>query len=306
MGGGAQANAPCACRRRQTRSPGGSHPPPAIPPPAPSPGRHKQGEGLRFCGGLRPGMGWEVIIGVVVLSFSALHIRYNMVLSLQWIESELPVENHEETVNSGRETPRRDRIYYMTLSYRNLRQKGESKMRISISAKNLEISDYLRELVEKKVSKLERYFPQDTVVQVTLSVERNRHIVEVTIPYDGGLIRAEEVTGDMYASIDNVLDKLEKQILRHRTRLEKSLRSGAFKYEQPLYSSSYDEFDEEDGPRIVRVKRFNIKPMDEQEAMLQAELLSHSFYVFLNAETNAINVLYKRKDGNYGLIEPEN
>ena len=251
-------------------------------------------------------MGWEVIIGVVVLSFSALHIRYNMVLSLQWIESELPVENHEETVNSGRETPRWDRIYYMTLSYRNLRQKGESKMRISISAKNLEISDYLRELVEKKVSKLERYFPQDTVVQVTLSVERNRHIVEVTIPYDGGLIRAEEVTGDMYASIDNVLDKLEKQILRHRTRLEKSLRSGAFKYEQPLYSSSYDEFDEEDGPRIVRVKRFNIKPMDEQEAMLQAELLSHSFYVFLNAETNAINVLYKRKDGNYGLIEPEN
>ena len=178
-------------------------------------------------------------------------------------------------------------------------------MRISISAKNLEISDYLRELVDKKVSKLERYFPQDTVAQVTLSVERNRHIVEVTIPYDGGLIRAEEVTGDMYASIDNVLDKLEKQILRHRTRLEKSLRSGAFKYEQPLYSSSYDEFDEEEGPQIVRVKRFHIKPMDEQEALLQAELLGHSFYVFLNAETTAINVLYKRKDGNYGLIEPE-
>lgn len=179
-------------------------------------------------------------------------------------------------------------------------------MRISISAKNLEISDYLYDLVEKKVAKLERYFPQDTEVQVTLSLERSRHIVEVTIPYDGGIIRAEEVTGDMYASVDNVLDKLEKQILRHRTRLEKSLRTGAFRYEQPLYSSAYDEYDEEDGSRIVRVKRFNIKPMSEEEAMLQIELLGHSFFVFLNADTNVINVLYKRKDGNYGLIEPEN
>ncbi len=178
-------------------------------------------------------------------------------------------------------------------------------MRISISGKNLEISDYLRDLVEKKVNKLERYFAQDTEVQVTLSVEKNRHIVEVTIPYDGGLIRAEEVTGDMYASIDNVLDKLEKQILRHRTRLEKSLRTDAFKYDEPLFGGNYEDFEEETS-RIVRVKRFNIKPMDEEEAMLQLEMLGHSFYVFINADTGKMNVLYKRKDGNYGLIEPEN
>lgn len=87
--------------------------------------------------------------------------------------------------------------------------------------KNLEISDYLSDLVNKKVGKLERYFPQDADVFVTLSVEKNRHIVEVTIPYDGGVIRGEEITGDMYASIDNVLDKLEKQIIRHRTKLRK-------------------------------------------------------------------------------------
>lgn len=178
-------------------------------------------------------------------------------------------------------------------------------MRISISGKNLEISDYLRDLVEKKVNKLERYFAQDTEVQVTLSVEKNRHIVEVTIPYDGGLIRAEEVTGDMYASVDNVLDKLEKQILRHRTRLEKSLRNDAFKYDEPLFGGNYEDFEEE-ASRIVRVKRFNIKPMDEEEAMLQLEMLGHSFYVFINADTGKMNVLYKRKDGNYGLIEPEN
>ncbi len=178
-------------------------------------------------------------------------------------------------------------------------------MRISITGKNLEISDYLTDLVEKKVGKLDRYFSQDTEAQVTLSVEKNRHIVEVTIPYDGGVIRGEEITGDMYASIDNVLDKLEKQIIRHRTKLEKNLRSDAFKHKETLYGGAYDEADEEDGPSIVRVKRFAIKPMSEEEAMLQIEMVGHSFYVFINSDTNLMNVLYKRKDGNYGLIEPE-
>ena len=179
-------------------------------------------------------------------------------------------------------------------------------MRISITGKNLEISDYLRELVEKKVSKLERYFPADTEAQVTMAVEKSRHIVEVTIPYEGVIIRGEEVTGDMYASIDNVLDKLEKQIIRHRTKLEKNLRQGAFRYDEPVFGGSYDEFDEEEGAHIVRVKKFAFKPMTEEEAMLQLEMLSHSFYVFTNSDTGATNVLYKRKDGNYGLIEPEN
>ena len=177
-------------------------------------------------------------------------------------------------------------------------------MRISITGKNLEISDYLSELVNKKVGKLERYFPQDTEVFVTLSVEKNRHIVEVTIPYEGGVIRGEEITGDMYASIDNVLDKLEKQIIRHRTKLEKCLRSGAVREIESTFGGEFDE-SEEEGPRIVRVKRFAIKPMNEEEAMLQIEMIGHSFYVFQNSDTNQMNVLYKRKDGNYGLIEPE-
>ncbi len=177
-------------------------------------------------------------------------------------------------------------------------------MRISISGKNIEISDSLQELINKKVGKLERYFPKDTEVQVTMAIERSRHIVEVTIPYENIIIRGEEVTGDMYASIDNVLDKLEKQIFKHRTRLEKSLKAGAFKHEAPLYGNTYDDT-EESGPKIVRVKRFAIKPMSEEEAMLQMALLGHSFYVFENALTGDINVLYSRRDGNYGLIEPE-
>lgn len=177
-------------------------------------------------------------------------------------------------------------------------------MRISITGKNIEVSDYLRDLVNKKVSKLDRYFPKDTDVQVTMAVERNRHIVEVTIPLAGRIIRGEEVTGDMYASIDSVLDKLEKQIIRHKTRLGKTLREEAFRHNAPLFSSSYEEA-EEQSPRIVRVKRFSLKPMSEEEAIMQLELLGHSFFVFRNAETDAVNVLYARQDGNYGLIVPD-
>lgn len=173
-------------------------------------------------------------------------------------------------------------------------------MRISITGKNIEVSEYLRDLAEKKMSKLDRYFPADTVAQVTMAVEKNRHIVEVTIPYSGGIIRGEEVTGDMYASIDNVIAKLERQIIRYRTKLEKNLKAEAFNNE-PL--PEYDDYDE--GPSIVKVKRFSIKPMSVDEAVLQMELLGHSFFVFTNADTEDINVLYKRKDGNLGLIEPE-
>ncbi|MDO4567383.1 MAG: ribosome-associated translation inhibitor RaiA [Clostridia bacterium] len=174
-------------------------------------------------------------------------------------------------------------------------------MRISITGKNIEISEYLRELVEKKMSKLNKYFPEDTIAEVAMSVERNRHIVEVTIPYTNGIIRGEEVTGDMYASIDNVIDKLVRQVRKHRTRLEKSLRADAF---APAPGVEED-FPDDEQKRVVKVKRFSMKPMTLDEAMLQLELLGHSFYVFTNGDTNDINVLYLRKDGNYGLIEPE-
>ena len=180
-------------------------------------------------------------------------------------------------------------------------------MRITITGKNIEVSDYLNDLVIKKVSKLDKYFPEDTEAHVTLAVERNRHIVEVTIPYTGGIIRGEETSGDMYASIDNVLAKLEKQIMRHRTKLEKSLRAGAFKAPEPVFADSFsaDEDEMEEAPRVVKVKRFDIKPMTVEEAMLQLELLGHSFYMFTNGDSGQINVIYKRKDGNFGLIEPE-
>lgn len=173
-------------------------------------------------------------------------------------------------------------------------------MKTSIFGKNLEVSDYLRDLVEKKIKKLDHNFSKDTTAQVTLSVEHSRHIVEVTIPYEGGIIRADDSTGDMYASIDNVIEKLERQIERYKTRISKN-KKGASSYEP----EDADDIEDDGEPSIVKVKHFNIKPMDEEEAMLQIEMLGHSFYVFQNSGTGDINVLYKRKDGNYGLIEPE-
>jgi putative sigma-54 modulation protein len=176
-------------------------------------------------------------------------------------------------------------------------------MKIILSGKNMEITDSLRDKVNRKVKKLERYFGPEIEAQVTLSVEKNRHMVEVTIPFDGVILRAEEVTDDMYASIDMVLDKLEKQIHKHRTKLERKIRQGAFKYEKPLFSDEFTTIEKE--PRVVRTKRFAIKPMAVEEALMQMDLVGHSFYVFTNADTDEVNVVYKRKDGNYGLIEPE-
>ena len=177
---------------------------------------------------------------------------------------------------------------------------GVKDMRISISGKNLEVSDYMRETAEKKLNKLSKFFPQDADAQVSLAVEKNRHIVEVTVPYEGRIIRAEETSGDMYASLDNVVSKLEKQVQRYRTRQDRRRKSGEVIAD---YAPVAPEEPETFTPRIVRTKKFAIRPMSEEEAMLQMEMLGHSFFVFENAETGDVNVLYVRKDGNYGLIE---
>jgi len=175
-------------------------------------------------------------------------------------------------------------------------------MRVVITGKGMEVSDYLKDMVTKKVNKLRRYFGEDTEAHITMSIQKSRHIVEVTIPFDGVVLRGEEATGDMYASIDGVLEKLEKQIHKHRTALRKKLRDGAFAKEGYEYGT---ESGDEKTPRIVRTKRFVVKPMDLEEAQMQMELLGHEFFVFRNDKTSEINVLYKRLDGDLGLIEPD-
>lgn len=176
-------------------------------------------------------------------------------------------------------------------------------MKIKITGKGMNISDYLKGVVQKKAEKLGRYFKPDTEMSVMLTIEKNRHIAEVTVPVDGILLRTEEATGDMYSSVDTVLKKLERKIRKHRTRLERRLHDDAFASPAAVYDDA--EGEEEISPKLVRSKKFSIKPMDVEEAMMQMELIGHSFFVFRNAETNDVNVLYVRNDGNYGLIEPE-
>lgn len=177
-------------------------------------------------------------------------------------------------------------------------------MKITVIGKNIEVTDALRNTAVKKIGKLDKYFNPDVEAQVTLSVQKGRHIVEVTIPFDGVILRGEESTEDMYMSIDKVLDKLEKQINKHRTRLERRLKANSLK-DFDISPKAGEDDEEQYNPTIVRTKKFAIKPMPVDEAVLQMDLLGHSFFVFLNAETDEVNVVYKRKDGRYGLIEPE-
>ncbi len=173
-------------------------------------------------------------------------------------------------------------------------------MKITISGKNFTVTKALREYTEKKVGKLEKFFEGDIEAQVTLSVEKDRHIVEVTMPINGMLLRGETETQDMYSSVDVVVDKLEKQIEKYKTKLARKIKKTSFKY-----NNKKQKIHDDSEPKVVRVKKFALKPMDLEEAIMQMELLGHDFFVFSNAETDMVNVVYKRRDGNFGLIEPE-
>ncbi|MBP5254766.1 MAG: ribosome-associated translation inhibitor RaiA [Lachnospiraceae bacterium] len=177
-------------------------------------------------------------------------------------------------------------------------------MKYNITGRNLEVTDDLRSYVEKKFSKFSNYFSEDTEVFVTLSKTRGDEKVEITIPMKGTTIRAEETSPDMYASIDMLEEIVERQLRRNRKKLIERYQN-APSFSTLFTEDSSGEDAEEDTIRIVRSKRFAIKPMDPEEACFQMDMLGHSFYVFYNAETDLVSVVYKRKDGNYGLIEPE-
>ena len=175
-------------------------------------------------------------------------------------------------------------------------------MKIAIRGKNIEITEGFRDYVEKKLSKLTRYFELIQDAQVTALSGRGGYIVEVTIPLNSFILRAEEMSNDnLYTAVDLVVEKLEKRIQKHRTRLYRRFRNQGLKN----LITVMGEEDTVEAPVVVRTKRFAIKPMPVEEAILQMSLLGHDFFVFSNAETDQVNVLYRRKDGNFGLIEPE-
>ncbi len=183
-------------------------------------------------------------------------------------------------------------------------------MNFIISGKNINVTAGLKDTIEQKLGKLERYFTPETEIHVTLSVEKERQKIEVTIPVKGGLIRSEQTSSDMYVSIDLVEEVIERQLRKYKNKLVAKSQG------HPTASSAGNNFKKEfleeateetnDGEiKIVKTKRFGIKPMYPEDACIQMDLIGHSFFVFSNAETDEVNVVYKRKDGSFGLIEPD-
>ena len=175
-------------------------------------------------------------------------------------------------------------------------------MRFTITGRNLEVTPGLKAAVEEKIGKLDRYFNPDTEVTVTMSIQKERQNIEVTIPVKGTLLRAEESSNDMYVSIDLVEEVIERQLRKYRTKLASKKMNVADNFNEAFIDSDADE-DEE--IKIVRTKRFGMKPMYPEDACVQMELTGHDFFVFRNAETDEVNVVYKRKGNTFGLIEPE-
>ena len=178
-------------------------------------------------------------------------------------------------------------------------------MKFNIRGDKLEITDAIGNYVESKLSKLNKYFKDDDLLaNVLLRVRGNSQIIEVTIPTDKFILRSEEEDKDLYTAIDLVTDKLERQIRKNKTRLNKQNIDNKYKE----FNFDYEILDEEDtneNELIVKRKKLEMKPMDEEEAILEMNLLGHEFFVYKDMHTDNINVLYKRKDGNYGLIETE-
>lgn len=181
--------------------------------------------------------------------------------------------------------------------------KGVDFMNFIISGKNIEVTPGLKDSVISKLGKLERYFTPDTEIIVTLSVEKDRQKIEVTIPVKGDIIRSEQTSTDMYVSIDLVEEVIERQLRKYKNKLiARHQEGGTFKQE---FFEEEPAIDSNDEIQIVRTKKFGIKPMFPEDACVQMELLGHDFFVFSNAETEEVNVVYKRKNGTFGLIEPE-
>ena len=173
-------------------------------------------------------------------------------------------------------------------------------MKFVYTSKDMAVSDSLKSRVEKKLSKLERYFREEPEATIRFKVQKGaRNIAEITINAGGVILRAEESSNDMYLSIDHAVDKLESQIRRHRTKLEKRIRSSELEpvAEVPAF--------EEQNYDIVRVKKFSVKPMSVEDAITQMELLGHDYFLFMNEESESMNVLYRRHDGTYGLLQPD-
>lgn len=172
-------------------------------------------------------------------------------------------------------------------------------MKTTIVARKMDLTKGLKEYVEKKLTKLDKFFDDDAEAKITMSVEKTRQKIEATIYSKNTIYRVEQITSDMYVTMDKIIDDMERQIRKNKTRLEKRLKKDAF-----VDAGVYDvPVEEETEFNIIKTKTFTTKPMSNEEAILQMNLLGHTFFVYKNSETEKNNIVYKRKDGNYGIIE---
>ena len=191
---------------------------------------------------------------------------------------------------------------HIAVSTANIDAKELGIMRFTIRGKNIEVTEGLRSAVTEKLGKLEKYFTPETEIIVTLSVEKDRQKIEVTIPVKGNIIRSEQVSNDMYVSIDLVEEVIERQLRKYKTKIIGKHKDGGNLRKEFIEKENEGE---EEEVKIIRTKQFGMKPMFPEDACVQMELLGHSFFVFRNADTDEVNVVYKRKGNTYGLIEPE-
>lgn len=187
-------------------------------------------------------------------------------------------------------------------------------MQIVVKGKNMDVNERLRQFVEGKLSRLSRVVPSIAEAEVELSSEKTkstdtRYVAQITLKTNGTLIRAEQSAGDAHSAVDVVLDKLDRQLTRYRSKRFGSYNKSGESRTSPAKVVEEEELvpeeEELEEGRIVRTKHFQMKPMDAEEALQQMQLLGHNFYVFFNSETNSVSVVYKRNDGDFGLIEPE-
>lgn len=173
-------------------------------------------------------------------------------------------------------------------------------MKVIITSKNMNASDHLKQTIESKLDRLGKYFSNDIVANVTLTMEKGRQKIEATINAKGTIFRAEETTNDIYNGVDRVAEKLSSQMSRFKTKLQRKHKDHKELQFADIPDTAAEELEE---MRVVRRKMFDLMPMSVDEAIMQMELLEHTFFVFLNMETDTVNVVYKRKDNDYGLLE---
>lgn len=180
-----------------------------------------------------------------------------------------------------------------------------AEFRSVVKGKNLDVTPALRAYAEKKVAKFDKYLgtDQQAAAEVMLRTEKDQHIAEVTLSLTGLILRGEGKTADMYSSLDSAVERIERQFSKFKSKIQRKIQGP--KISELNAGAEGRVVEEEKEAQVVRTKRFAFKPMDIQEAIMQMELLGHDFFVFSNANSDEVNVVYKRRDGNYGLIEPE-